>query len=413
MELFATRCPHCQTAFRVTQAQLALRAGQVRCGVCRHSFDGVAQRFDYCGNERPTVDDLPDDVPNAGSDDVSAESPTAQVTDQTAPPGVDVGGVNDTAAAPASSAMQAELDALSRAIADLRTLPWGASTTANGESGISRPTAMTTDADDDNDNHDFDDANATSAPAATSAAISGVDAATVDLAAATIHADVDATTIDGGDTNALRAHDRSSLDSAMLQATRRRSRGRRLWKVLLWIGIPLLTLALAAQLLYQFRNEIAARSPQSARQLRTLCAQLGCTIRLPMQLDQLSLASSQLDASALPAPATLTNGAQDAPDAAKDSEDSDSADKPLLQRMTLVALLRNQGKTVQAWPSIDLQLKDADGKVTVRKSFLPAQYLHANEVATGMSPRSEMEIRIPFELTGEAPAAFEATLFYH
>jgi len=38
-----TRCPGCKTIFRVTSAQLAMRAGQVRCGHCHTVFDGVAQ----------------------------------------------------------------------------------------------------------------------------------------------------------------------------------------------------------------------------------------------------------------------------------------------------------------------------------------------------------------------------------
>lgn len=35
-----TRCPGCKTVFRVTEPQLALRAGQVRCGHCRTVFNG-------------------------------------------------------------------------------------------------------------------------------------------------------------------------------------------------------------------------------------------------------------------------------------------------------------------------------------------------------------------------------------
>jgi len=38
-ELF-TRCPGCKTIFRVTEPQLALRQGQVRCGHCRTVFNG-------------------------------------------------------------------------------------------------------------------------------------------------------------------------------------------------------------------------------------------------------------------------------------------------------------------------------------------------------------------------------------
>ena len=38
-----TRCPGCSTVFRVMPAQLALRAGQVRCGQCKTVFNGIEQ----------------------------------------------------------------------------------------------------------------------------------------------------------------------------------------------------------------------------------------------------------------------------------------------------------------------------------------------------------------------------------
>jgi predicted Zn finger-like uncharacterized protein len=37
-----TRCPGCRTIFRVTEQQLALRGGQVRCGHCHTVFNGIA-----------------------------------------------------------------------------------------------------------------------------------------------------------------------------------------------------------------------------------------------------------------------------------------------------------------------------------------------------------------------------------
>jgi len=38
-----TRCPDCDTTFRVQPAQLAARGGRVRCGKCNRVFDGLAQ----------------------------------------------------------------------------------------------------------------------------------------------------------------------------------------------------------------------------------------------------------------------------------------------------------------------------------------------------------------------------------
>ena len=53
-----TRCPGCATVFRVKPEQLALRAGQVRCGHCKTVFDGVAQAVSLAPS-RATRNDPP------------------------------------------------------------------------------------------------------------------------------------------------------------------------------------------------------------------------------------------------------------------------------------------------------------------------------------------------------------------
>ena len=50
-----TRCPSCRTVFRVTQQQLEMRDGQVRCGHCQTVFDGVGQLVSLA--PRPESDD--------------------------------------------------------------------------------------------------------------------------------------------------------------------------------------------------------------------------------------------------------------------------------------------------------------------------------------------------------------------
>ncbi len=346
MEQFATRCPHCQTSFRVTPAQLERRGGQVRCGVCQQSFDGIDQLFDY-SDSAPLTATADTALQTPGYSDNAAE--TAAVAD------VDADLLSsdqpDTAT---GKSMQAELDALSQAIADLRAAPW------SGPQGASLAESEAVEA-----------TPYTSGVARDDVAYEPVEAA-------------------------------APQEPGFVQSARQRDRRQRLWKIGLWIGIPLLTLALAAQLVYTFRNDIAARSPQAARQLRNLCVKLGCTIRLPMQLDKLSLTGSRLDISSLPAPIN-----------AQESPLSATSGLQLAQRLTLIALMRNQGDTAQAWPSIELRLKDTAGKIFVRKVFLPAQYLRAEDLPTGMQPHSEIEIRIPFDLSGDAPAGFEMTLFHH
>jgi len=52
-----TRCPGCNTIFRVSPEQLAIREGQVRCGHCRTVFDGVAAMVSLAPQQRPEPDD--------------------------------------------------------------------------------------------------------------------------------------------------------------------------------------------------------------------------------------------------------------------------------------------------------------------------------------------------------------------
>ena len=47
----ATRCPHCQTTFRVANDQLKLHAGLVRCGSCQQAFNGVEHLIPLDGSK--------------------------------------------------------------------------------------------------------------------------------------------------------------------------------------------------------------------------------------------------------------------------------------------------------------------------------------------------------------------------
>jgi hypothetical protein len=173
-------------------------------------------------------------------------------------------------------------------------------------------------------------------------------------------------------------------EPTFVQEAKQKARRSRLWKTVIWVGIPLLLISLALQLLIHFRNEIVAQAPETDPAMRIACAYLGCNINLPAQIKQLSLQSSQLRA---------------IPDQANQFE--------------LIALLRNQSPSPQAWPSLELQLKDEIGIIITRKVFLPQNFLtQPNLVKQGIAAQSEHEIRLVFELTGPAPTDFQLTMFY-
>jgi predicted Zn finger-like uncharacterized protein len=54
----ATKCPHCNTIFRVAHDQLKLRGGIVRCGACHEVFDGTAALVEPA-LKQPVIIDLP------------------------------------------------------------------------------------------------------------------------------------------------------------------------------------------------------------------------------------------------------------------------------------------------------------------------------------------------------------------
>ena len=297
--MLATRCPHCQTRFRVTPAQLELRDGMVRCGACREIFNGRGHLL----NNPEEIEALA-----ATADDADGRMTL-----------IDFGSLR--AGQPAVTPnMQDELDALSKAIADLQAKPWRETPPQELASG----------------------AESDEVPPET------------------------------------------TVRPAFVEEARRRSQRASRWKWLLWLGIPLLLAALAAQLAYFFRSDIAAHSPEAGRYLRAACARLGCQVKLPRHIDLLSLESSHL---------------QEVPGQEAQYQ--------------LTTLLRNQADTAQAWPSLDLQLKTETGQVLVRKVLEPVNYLNASELKKGIAAHAEQEIQVSFELSGEHPGGFSVTLFYH
>lgn len=61
---FVTQCPHCQTSFRVSHAQLSVARGVVRCGSCLQVFNAAKQLLEQAGKEpvapvAPTIAETP------------------------------------------------------------------------------------------------------------------------------------------------------------------------------------------------------------------------------------------------------------------------------------------------------------------------------------------------------------------
>jgi hypothetical protein len=129
-----------------------------------------------------------------------------------------------------------------------------------------------------------------------------------------------------------------------------------------------LALLLAASCCWTFRNVLAARYP---------AAQAGCWPAAPC-----SAAASACR-----------------PDRQPGHRDRRAATLGV-DTYSLNTLLRNQGSLVQAWPSIELELTDANDKPVLRRVFGPADYLPPDvSAAAGFAARSEQPVRLNFALT--------------
>jgi predicted Zn finger-like uncharacterized protein len=72
-----TRCPGCKTVFRVTSQQLAMRAGQVRCGHCKTVFDGNAAMISLAPRPRQEGRDTGEDEAALGPPTVTLRNAQA------------------------------------------------------------------------------------------------------------------------------------------------------------------------------------------------------------------------------------------------------------------------------------------------------------------------------------------------
>jgi predicted Zn finger-like uncharacterized protein len=173
-------------------------------------------------------------------------------------------------------------------------------------------------------------------------------------------------------------------EPSFVRKARRRERFGPLVAWTLGIGSVLLTFALAGQGIYTFRNQLAARLPKAKPMLINACAYLGCRVSLPMQIDTISIEANELQ--------------------------STGAGKDIF---VLTTVLRNRSSLTQAWPNLELTLKDTNGKPLVRRVFLPRDYLlDPQDVDRGFAPATEQQLKLVFSLAQPDSSGYEVAIFY-
>ncbi len=171
-------------------------------------------------------------------------------------------------------------------------------------------------------------------------------------------------------------------EPAFVTQGRRREQSSKALRVAMAAGSTVLLLLLFLQVMTTFRNPLAAQFPQWKPTLVALCKLSGCQVDLPAQIEALAIEQGELQ--------TLKD-----------------------HTFSYVSLLRNQSRSVQAWPSIELVLNDANDKPVLRRVIAPRDYLPANiDVSKGFAPRSEQTIKLYFALDQLTASGYHIAIFY-
>ncbi|UQV46920.1 zinc-ribbon domain-containing protein [Janthinobacterium lividum] len=403
----ATKCPHCNTIFRVAADQLKLRGGIVRCGTCREVFDGNAALVDPAAaspfltsasvpaaplpTSYPADNSLPsatDDEPIYSLDFDTSFDPfgilpeTAQLKDD-ADNGehieldLDVSLPAEVPAdapleLPAATAPEAPEPPLPQPMAPFKRrqvddAPAFATYLRDSRREPNLETVATPAAPAEKVSLDkpaparreptFDDQPDTPQPAAPIAA-------------------------DPADDQEEPVLPPADDEPAFVTQGRRREQSGKALRVAMAAGSAVLLLLLFLQVMTTFRNPLAAQFPQWKPTLVALCKLSNCQVDLPAQIEALAIEQGELQ--------TLKE-----------------------QTFSYVSLLRNQSRSVQAWPSIELILNDANDKPVLRRVIAPRDYLPATiDVSKGFAPRSEQTIKLYFALDQLTASGYHIAIFY-
>lgn len=433
----ATRCPHCNTTFRVASDQLKLRGGIVRCGTCQQVFDGNASLVDMDAVAPPVPVASPpviEPVSTAVSDQAEQAAPVAIAQSPEVPAALEMApkpepvpepeALGDdgpeTTAAPAedSLALPAVLQPepgyildfdLSEPVpvtavdfdlsddahhqdepdaAQLATVEFDlgddsfpvAPDPAGTELSVADQVAFSSDEIDEVD--DVDEVDEPDLPENTRA-MSDLETGPLPLlrqSAAEPEHELEPEPALALAPPAELAPDPDEPEFVRLARDKELAARRR--RLTMGGGSLLLAVALALQGAYLFRDLLAARYPGIKPALVASCKIARCKIELPAQIESQSIEGPDLQ--------TLPNG-----------------------NLVLTALLRNASSLPQAWPHIELELTDADRKPVIRRVFTPKQYLPAATVpGKGFPPGTEQPVKIEFELKQSKASGFNIGVFY-
>jgi predicted Zn finger-like uncharacterized protein len=394
----ATRCPHCHTTFRVAQDQLKLRSGLVRCGACKQIFNGVEhllQSERSSSDIAPPIADAPAPASPSAPQPIVAE-PVVSPANRAEPPAPATTTHSEPTVQPKDDLVDfSEFLAPTSpsAPASPPEIPEPSPQGEAQEDPLQRMPLMNLDEAPLDEDHAPIKSERIEPSLSSAGEQTDSHADALEETPDPIEQAVDALLKKPPRAKTLaelRPGFRSSetqeeeTEPDFVRKGRRKQRLGRVFRIAMGIGSVLLFAGLIAQAAYAFRNVIAAFYPATRPALTKACEILACHIRLPAQIDNITLESSDL---------------QSLPDHAN--------------TLVLTMLLRNGSQIVQTWPYVELTLNDANDKPVARRILSPQDYLPSEVDAHKGFPRySEQATKTLLQVSELKPEGYRLYLFY-
>ena len=347
----ATRCTACGTVFRVVQDQLKISEGWVRCGRCKEVFNALEGLFDL-DREAPPQWEPPPPVPAPGMTTVDVQLPDEDVAAPLArQPAVDEAASKSHVEPPAQVAPAPTPPAVAASTPPAAAAPTPPSTSASGYEFPSPEEPP------ESDTHEFADAR--------------------------FAASQDTSSVAPSDASEPAPEENHALAPNFLREAERRAR----WesprtRVALGVAAVLLLAALALQVVYQYRDAVAAHWPQTRELLVEACTWLDCTIGPLRRIEEIAVEST-----------TLTHAGPGAPPDA----------------LRLSVALRSRSTLTLAMPTIDLSLTDINGELVARRALSAADF---RSPSTTLAPGAESNLQLLLTVDGRRVAGYTVEIFY-
>lgn len=431
--LLATRCPHCETVFRLQEAQLSLRGGLVRCGHCQAVFNAPENLVDAPSGEKPLEASAPADITRDASPAPVTATPAREAITPPAPedePAHPVPDVSESATSTRPPAAEPKNGAvLSHDTETSVPLPLVEPDSRQPEPTresvhVAEPVTAAAHANDVRHEAEPSFAKAgdvrepsftawharesrfePDAPAAAVAAEHADDPTFSNTAASSWGADPEprfrspptgasaasesfgarafASRPDAAEPFATSPDTEGPQPFAVVREKRVPAPGRLVWRVVGTVVALVLAALLIAQLAWWQRETVMVYWPGSQPLFAQVCEQLGCQIAPPRDIDGLQVEASDLR----------------------------QVDGPY--RLELRVPLRNRYNVALAYPALELTLLDAKNNITIRRVLWPQDYVRpGTPIPAGLPARTTQTMIVRLDTGNVVASNFRVQIFY-